>query len=112
MSDVVMKVNDLLPTLDATLKDADGEYDLTGDTVRFVMRSSGGTVIADQTSTGSNVTILGATSGRVRFTWQSTEVDTPGNFLAEFETLSSDSKRLTFPNAGHIEIVFKPETAS
>ena len=112
MSDITMKVNDLLPDLNAVLSDANGVYDLSTDTVRFVMRSSAGTVVADQTSTGSNVVVVGATSGHVRFLWQSTEVDTPGNFNGEFEVLNSLGQRLTFPNAAHIEIVFKPELST
>lgn len=112
MSDVSMRVNDLLPKLDVTLKDANGEYDLTDDIVRFVMRSSDNDIVVDQTSTGSFVSIVGATSGRVRYSWQSSDVDTPGNFLGEFEVTNPSTERLTFPNNGHLEIVFVPELST
>lgn len=112
MSDIAMRVNDQLPFLDATLSDANGVYDLSTDTVRFVQRSSAGTVITDQTSTGSFVVVVGATSGRVRYKWQSTDVDASGNFLGEFEVTNALSERLTFPNVGHIEIVRTPELST
>lgn len=112
MADVTMRVNDLLPYLDATLKDANGGVDLTNETVRFVMRNRANDVIFDQTSTGAQVVILAATSGRVRFKWSSSGMDTAGNFLAEFETTNASTERKTFPNDGHIEIVLTPELST
>lgn len=112
MSDIVMRVNDQLPYLDATLSDANGAYDLSTDTVRFVMRSTSNEVIVDQTSTGDNVVVLGATSGRVRYKWQSTDTETSGNYLGEFEVTNALDERLTFPNNGHIEIVLTPELST
>ncbi len=112
MSDIVMRVNDRLPFLDVTLSDANGVYDLSTDIVRFVQRSSAGTVITDQTSTDSFVVVVGATSGRVRYKWQSTDVEESGNFLGEFEVTNALGEPLTFPNNGHIEIVRTPELSS
>ena len=111
MADTVRKVNDVLPPLDCTLSDANGVFDITGYKPRFVMRSSANTVIADGT-TSNRVTILGATSGRVRYNWSSSEVDVAGNYLAEWELTNPSTQRLTFPNRGHISIVLLPEQAT
>lgn len=114
MSDVIIRQNDRRPYLDCTLNDKDGAVDLTGETVRFVMRAQTGTVVANHTSTGAQVVILGATSGRVRYKWDDDDTENAGGFLAEFETwpTGSSSEVLTFPNRGHIEILVTPELSS
>ena len=114
MSDVIMRQNDLRPYYDAQLRDANGPRDLTGEVVRFVMRSSDNTVVTDQTSTGAQVLITGTTTGQVRYKWLPEDTDTPGNFLAEFETwpVGSSSEPATFPNRGHIDILFTRELST
>lgn len=112
MADVTRRVNDLLPYIDATLKDADGAFDLTNYTVRFAMESSAGTVVEDQTSTGSRVTLLDSTAGRVRFKPSSSGFATAGNYLAEFEATNPSSENVSFPNIGHLEIVLTPEIST
>lgn len=105
MSSVVMRQNDTRPFLDVLLKDRDGVIDLTNETVRFVAKSSDGTVKIDQTSTGSAVVIQASgTSGAVQYQWQEGDLDTPGVLLAEFEITNLSSQRASFPNQGHIEI--------
>lgn len=108
MADITMRVNDTLPAINAILKDANGPFDLTNFTLRFVMRSSDNDIKADG-STDSGVTIIGATSGAVRFNWSTSEVDVAGNFLGEFEATDPSTQRITFPNRGHLDIVFTPE---
>ena len=114
MSDVVMRQNDTKPFLDMTLSDKDGAVDLTGETVRFVMRSSDNDIVTDQDSAGAQVVILGATSGRVRYRWLPADTSTSGSFLAELETwpTGSSSEVTTYPNATHIEIVVVPELST
>ncbi len=115
MADVIMRQGNIRPFLDVTLNDRDGAVDLSGETIRFVMRSSDNEVIADQSSTGALLSLLATgTSGGVRYTWESTDMDTPGNFLSEFETYptGSSSQFLTYPNKGHIEIVVTPELST
>jgi hypothetical protein len=110
---ITRKVNDLLPYVDVTLKDADGAFDLSGyDHVRFVMASTKGTVIADQSSTGSNVVLLNSTGGRVRWKPQSSEVDTPGNYIGEYEAYLATGESVTFPNNGHLDIALRPEIST
>lgn len=110
MADHVRKINDTLPPLDCTLSDANGAFDLSNYTVRFVMRNKDDTLIVDAT-TDDDVTVLNSTAGRVRLNWASTHVDTAGDYLAEWEATNPSTQRITFPNNGHLEIVLKPEQA-
>jgi len=115
MTDVIMRQGNLRPFLDVTLSDVSGPVDLSGETVRFVMRSTDNTMTADQTSTGAQVVILATgTSGGVRYKWLDTDTVTPGSFLGEFEMYptGSSSEFMTFPNSGHIEIVVTPELST
>ena len=115
MADHTRRVNDVLPPLDCTLQESSEgtliAFNITGYTVRFVMRSSANTVIADATTSG-DVTVLSSTAGRVRMNFSSSHVDTPGSFLAEWELKTASTQRITFPSASHISIVLKPELAS
>jgi hypothetical protein len=108
----VYKQNDRLPLFDCTLKDANGPRDITGDTVRFVMRSSEDEVIIDETSTGSLVTVLDSTAGRVRYSWAVGDLASVGNYLGEWETTDPLDRRLTFPNSGNIDITVYPERST
>ena len=111
MADHTRKVNDVLPPLDATLSDANGAFDFSGYTVRFVMRSSDNTVIADA-STSNDVSVLGSTAGRVRFSPTSSHMATAGSYLAEWELKNPSTQRITFPSNDHITIVLKPELST
>lgn len=115
MSDVVMRQNDRLPYLTATLKDLNGAVDLTGETVRFVARSSDNTIKIDQTSTSTSVLIVqgaAGTSGVIQYRWQEGDTDTPGVLLGEIETTNLSSERATYPNQGSITININPERAT
>ena len=108
MSDVVMRQNDLRPYLDASLNDASTTVDLTGETVRFVLRSSDNEVVADEDTTGAQVVILAATSGRVRYKWLPADTSTAGSYLAAccfYATLfDGDPRAFDMPSVKH-----KPE---
>lgn len=115
MADHTRKVNDVLPPLDCTLQESSEgtlvAFDITNYTVRFVMRSSDNTVVADA-STGDDVTVLSSTAGRVRMNFASSHVDTPGSYLAEWELKTPSTQKITFPSATHISIVLKPELST
>lgn len=111
MADHTRKVGDVLPPLDCTLSDADGAFDFSNYTVRFVMRSSGNDIIADAT-TDDDVSVLSSTAGRVRMNFGSSHVEPAGNYYAEWELEDPSGQRLTFPNADHISIVLKPELST
>lgn len=115
MADHVRKINDQLPPLDCTLQESSGgtlvAFNITGYTVRFVMRNSTGGLVADA-STSNDAAVLSSTGGRVRMNFSSSHVDTAGNYLAEWELKNTSTQRITFPSNGHIEIVLKPEQAT
>ena len=115
MADHTRRVNDVLPPLDCTLQESSEgtliAFNITGYTVRFVMRSSANTVIADATTSG-DVTVLSSTAGRVRMNFSSSHMDTPGSYLAEWQLSNPSSQRITFPGGSHISIVLKPELST
>jgi hypothetical protein len=94
-----LKRNDLEPALRATLKDADGPVNLTGLTVRFLMRDSSGILKAS-----GLCTLVDAPNGVVTYSWQSGDTDTAGDYTAEFEVTVSVGRTRTFPNGGYIQI--------
>ena len=106
MADFTIKKGDLLPELEATLKDgSDTAIDLTGRggaTVRFHMRATGTLT----TKVDAAATIVTAASGEVKYTWVAADTDTAGTYFGEFEiTWVTGSKLQRVPNDGHIEIL-------
>ncbi len=93
-----IKQNDTSPSIQATLKDASGSaIDLSGASVSFHMKPLSGDIKVD-----SSMTITDATGGVVRYDWQSTDTDTVGTYLVEFEVTYSDNSVETFPNNGNL----------
>lgn len=91
-----IKQNDTSPALQATLKDASlSVINLTGATVRFHMKSVGGTVKID-----APMDIISALGGVVRYDWQAGDTDTVDTYYIEFEVTYVDSSVETFPNDG------------
>lgn len=112
MADHTRKVNDTLPPLDATLSDQDGVFDLTNYRPRFVMKAKNGDLVASGSTANGQVSILNSTAGRVRMSFDSTHVDTVGNFLFEYELLDPTSQKITFPSYKHLSMVLKPELST
>lgn len=95
-----IKQNDTQPRMLATLKDGDENLiDLTGASVRFHMRTVGGSVVTD-----SAAVVVTAGSGLVRYDWQAADTDTVGSYQAEFEVTYADGTIETFPNNGYIRV--------
>ena len=96
-----IKQNDTSPSLQATLKDASNTgVDLSGATVVFRMNSVDGTVKVE-----SNMTIVDADNGVVRYDWQSGDTDTNGTYLVEFRVTYVDGKVETFPNTERLSLI-------
>ncbi len=74
---------------------------LTGATVRFNMRLSGGAVVVNR-QPAVIVTATGAPT--VRYDWLGADTDTAGFFEAEFEVTYAGGAVETFPNNGFIRV--------
>lgn len=98
---VWFKQGDRLPSLSVTAVQSDGTaYDLSGATVVFNMRTADtNTVKVNRAS----ATLVSGPNGQVRYDWQSTDLDTVGEYLGEFEATIS-GRKLTIPTNGYIPI--------
>jgi hypothetical protein len=96
-----LKKNDTSPILQTTITDAaNNAVDLTGSSVRFHMKRYG----ASTAKVDAAATIYDEENGIVRYAWQSSDTDTGGSFIGEFEVTYSDGTIETFPNSGYIQI--------
>lgn len=106
--DRYIKRNDTTNALQATLQDADGvAVNLTGATVKFKMRLASSRV----TKVDASATIVTAASGIVKYTWQTGDTDTAGNYEGEFEVTYTDNTIQTFPNDSYIKIQIKEDVS-
>ena len=98
-----LKKGDTRPELAITITDeATGSaLNLTGASAKFSMKpEKGGTVKVNAAAAN----IYDAGNGKVKYTWQAADVNTPGRFLAEFEITLSGGGIVTFPQDGYIEV--------
>jgi hypothetical protein len=108
MADFEIKQNDLLPEITATLLEPDDSpLDLTGATVRFVMRH---TSMANVAKVAAAATVVSPTAGTVKYIWTGTDTDTAGDYLAEWE-VTYPAGTLSVPNTGYILVRIHPELA-
>ncbi len=93
-----MKTNDTTPNIRAVLYTVTGDpptasvVNLTGATVKFIMRQSGVTAAKVDTA----ATIVLATSGTVQYEWVVADTDTAGDYMGEFEVTDSGSDVTTY----------------
>lgn len=93
------KRNDTARSIQATLRDPAGALvDLTGCTVRFILRA---TSAADGVEKVRALAVIVSPAGVVRYDWQAADVDTAGDFLAEWEVAYPSSRKETFPSNGY-----------
>ena len=96
-----VKRNDRVPSVFATLLSGVTPIDLTGSTVKFIMRQRGGAAV----KVNAAAVVVSATAGTVRYDWGATDTDTAGLYDAEFEITTAVSKKYTCPNARHLEVL-------
>jgi hypothetical protein len=100
-----LKRGDRLPSLSATLQTVDGvAVDLTGGTVRFLMRRRG-----QVAKVNAAAVVVVAATGSVRYDWAAADVDTAGDFEGEFEFKTATGLRETFPNDGPFAVIIAPD---
>lgn len=76
----------LLPFISGQATDINGPIDLTSASgIRFQMRPSGSSVL----KVDAAAVFIDALTGRMRYEWQTADVDTPGLYLAWFEVTSA-----------------------
>lgn len=110
MSEYSIKQGDLLPKIQATLRDADGvPLDLTGCTVTFRMREKGLTSGETLKIADADADIVGdPTEGTVEYAWQLGDTDTPGYYAGEWVVLNGSSEPMTTPTQGYIFVRIDP----
>jgi hypothetical protein len=102
---IYVKAGDAGSTLEQTLKRDGSAVDLTGASVRFIMSES-------PTSTpkvDAAATIVDASAGKVRYTWQASDLDAPGRYIAEWQVTFAGGAIETYPIGGYLSIQVDPD---
>ena len=104
--DFHIKSGDTTPVITATLTDSAGAaVNLTGATVRFVMRKGG----AATAKVAAAATVVSAPAGTVSYTWLAANTNDPGIYSACWEVTFSGGTIQTFPNAGYTSVAVLPD---
>jgi len=99
---IVLKRGDTRPALKATLKSNGAPVDLSGASVRFVMKGQGLTI-------DRQAEIVDAAGGVVRVVFEPGDTDQSGTYHAEFEATFSDGRKETYPSHGYVQIQILPD---
>ena len=84
-------------TLQQTLNGVTSPINLTGLSVRFIVRGESASVA----KVAAAATIVNAVAGQVSYSWAVGDLDTVGVYLCEWEITYSGDRTLTVPSAGH-----------
>jgi hypothetical protein len=104
VADFTIKQNDRAPSITSFLKQAGVAINLTGSTVKFLMKNRDtGTVKVNATAT-----VVTALTGEVRYDWGASDTDTAGNYFAEWE-ITAGGLKTTCPNGRYLDITVLPE---
>jgi hypothetical protein len=104
-----MKQGDTRPKLVVLLTSNGSAIDLTGATVRLLMREEGSLSPGVETTGSTDVT--SALSGEVTWTPDAADTADAGTYELEFEVTHADGGIETFPNDGYGTLVLKDDIA-
>lgn len=102
-----VKKGDRLPAVAATLRANGAAINLTGSTVKFLMRSVNGGLV----KVNAACVVVNASAGQVRYDWALADTDTPGKYHAEFQITDGSGLRETCPNDGHLVVLVADDIA-
>lgn len=98
MADYTIKAHDRLPSIAATLAANGAALNLTGATVKFIMRAKPtGNGAAPAPKVNAAAVLVDAVNGVVRYDWLGTDTDTPGSYQAEWQIVWPDGRKQTVP---------------
>jgi hypothetical protein len=101
VADFHLSAGDTKPPFHAQLQDADGNpVDISGASVRFVMRAIRGTA----PFVAANAVIDGADAGLVHYDWQDGDTDEAGGYYADWEVMFISGDIAAFPNDGPMTV--------
>lgn len=101
MADIYVKKGDREPSVAAILKASNAVINLTGCTVKFLMRSA-----KDGTAkVSASAVVVSAVLGSVRYDWALADTDTAGQFYAEWEITKASGNKITVPNHKYMDVV-------
>lgn len=101
MADFTIKQGSTLPAFADSLTNSDGSaVNLTGATVKFVMRSQ----TAAAAKVNATATVTNAATGAVSYTFQTADTDTPDAYLAAWVVTFAGGAVQSFPITGYKEV--------
>lgn len=104
MASFIIKQNDTLPAIEATLKRNGKVIDLSdASSVKFYMKQNNAVKV------NGDAVIDNASEGKVVYYWQSGDTDVAGGCIGEFEVSWNDGATETFPNDSYLNILIYQE---
>lgn len=100
MADFTLKQHDTWPPIEATLSDQHGPLDLTGATVKLILKTAGGS----PTTVIGACTLVSPSSGIVEYVWVVGDTATVNTYQGEFEITWPDSTVSTVPNDSYFAV--------
>ena len=102
-----IKRNDRSPDYTATLEAPAGTpVNLTGTTVKFIMRAEGS---SGSPKVSAAATVVSAADGTVKYSWGASDTDTAGHYQAEWEVTFAGGVKRTWPPEDYLYVTVVPD---